>query len=203
MQVGGAAALLGIILGLVLSLGSCAGIDTTPIEDLADGLGVEPIAIPLGDMGGADDLDWDDMDFETPWTAVETAEEAAEGAGVETFPDFMNLETSNQPESAYYYYEVDHAQAIVFYDGFAAFVDKAVYAGVDDIADDDRSFDLTWSETVDGIAIECSGLREGEICKAIFVNGDYVYSIDVLGYDDDPDKGISAEDLALIVSAML
>ena len=59
MQFIGVGGLLGIILGLVLALGSCTGIDTTPIEDLADDLGVEPIEIPVG---GTDDLSFLDED---------------------------------------------------------------------------------------------------------------------------------------------
>lgn len=49
--------LLGVILGAILALGSCAGINTGPIEDIAEGFGIDPVEVPLDEIVEGVDTD--------------------------------------------------------------------------------------------------------------------------------------------------
>lgn len=199
-------ALLSVILALLLTLGSCAGIDTSQIEDYAASLGIEPAVLPIG-LGGSssagDDFSWDDLDFESPWTEAANAEECAAGAGIDSFPSFDTVDINYDDPAFFYYYQDGHAQALCIYYGLSLVIDKAVYEGVDDISEDDRTFDLEWSETIEGVEVTCFGFEEGMTNKALFIDGDYVYAIEVWGSDDDLLRGLTSEELALFVTALL
>ena len=202
MQIG-IAGILAILLGLALTLGSCAGVNTSQIEDLADGLGIEPVDISFAGSSEEDDFSWDDLDLATTWVMVDTAEECAEGAGVGTFPDIKSIEIGRGAPDVSYAYEEGHAQAVCFYPGFFLFVDKALYANADSIVGDDRTFDLEWTVTIKGIEVACSGYEEGVTCNAIFADGNCVYSIQAIGPDDNPNQGLNATELEAFVTALL
>ena len=207
----GIAGLLAFLLGLVLALGNCSGVDTSSIEELGDSLGIEPMEISFDgsglNMGGTESEDdffsWDEMDFEMEWTVAETAEECAEGAGVGTFPDCTTIDIWYGDPSVYYYYKENHAQALCIYEGIFASVDKAVYEGIDDVSDDDRDFDLEWTETIDGVEVQCFGYEDGIVCKALFNDGEYAYSVYTMGPDDNINLGLTVEELGQFVSALL
>ena len=194
----GVGVVLGAIIALLLSLGSCAGVDTSQIEQYANSLGIGPVEVPFEGMTGEDD-----MDAEIGWKYAESAEECAEGAGFATFPALEDLGLDLGEPSVSYYYQDGHAQAFYIATDLAVFVDKALYTGVDDISMDDRPFNLEWTETIEGVDVDCFGDQEGMVCKAIFANGDCVYSITAFGPDDDLNRGLSSEDLAILVTALL
>ncbi|MBR2836168.1 MAG: hypothetical protein IKE43_10755 [Coriobacteriales bacterium] len=217
MNISGTGLLLGILLALIISLGSCVGIDTSQIEDTAADYGIVPIELSdvLGsfDYGTASNssgyprYEESDDDFDSiviTTVSVQTAQEAADGAGVGSFVAFEDLEgLSLTNTSNFYYYENNRADAIAFYDGIVLFVDKATYDYDGTVANDDRDFSLEWSQSINGISVDCYGYNKEEVCKATFTDGTYLYGIVAYGPDDNIEAGLSLADLAVLVNALV
>ncbi|MBR2836159.1 MAG: hypothetical protein IKE43_10710 [Coriobacteriales bacterium] len=217
METGGMALLLSILLALILALGSCTGIDTSQIEEAADDLGIAPAELSdiFGDLGGGFDYDGyslysddsdDDIfgDYETETETADSAQEAAEGAGFESFVAPGDFDLSlGESSSAHYFYQDGLASGIFFYDELVVFIDKADLGSVDAITDtDDREFSLEWSQTISGFQIKCFGYDKESVCKATFTDGDYYYMIDAMASDDDLESGLSIADLTAIINAL-
>ena len=218
MQTGGLGFILGILLALVLALGSFAGIDTSQLEDTASDYGIVPIELSdvldsLGSgLGLSDSLGGseDDLygDTENPVTNVETAQDAADGAGVGSFVDLEALELSfgkvSDYLSVYYVFEEGMASGIAIYDDVLLTVDKSTLAYTGDLfAIDSRDFSLEWSQTIDGIEVECFGYNQEGVGKAIFTDGTYMYGITAVGLGDQPEYGLSIADLTVLIDALV
>ncbi|MBR2547350.1 MAG: hypothetical protein IKF07_04075 [Eubacterium sp.] len=145
-----------------------------------------------------------------PWTDVATAEEAAEGAGVETF-ECAGIETSlGTTEPQGYRWMEGMAEAefpiaaveMTIRKGTQAAADDAAKNGMGDISGDYNDYKYTWTQNVGDVTAQCSGNREGESTNTTWQSGDYYYSITAFGAGGDDDFGLSEKDVAALVGAI-
>ena len=138
-----------------------------------------------------------------PWSDVDTAEEAAQGAGVEDFVVPEGLEISLGPIAVDQYRCMENiAEARVEFPAVSMCIRKGAAVQGGDISGDYNEYAHTWTQDVDGIEVTCAGNREGDSTKTIWSNGKYCYSINVLGLGGDDDYGLPAEDVAALVAAI-
>lgn len=160
-------------------------------------LNVKPVADTMGSEGG-----------HTNWTQAATAEEACEGAGLDTVADLNGTKTTlgvlgEMGEIKYRYMD-----GIVQTFCPVAAVDMCVNKGrIPSGSDGDISMDFTaykyeWTQNVNGQEVKCFGNREGEATKTIWTAGDYNYAILAYGAGGDDDFGLNAEDVATMVNAV-
>ena len=160
-------------------------------------LNVKPVADTMGSEGG-----------HTNWTQAATAEEACEGAGLDTVADLNGTKTTlgvlgEMGEIKYRYMD-----GIVQTFCPVAAVDMCVNKGrIPSGSDGDISMDSTaykneWTQNVNGQEVKCFGNREGEATKTIWTAGDYNYAILAYGAGGDDDFGLNAEDVATMVNAV-
>ena len=141
-----------------------------------------------------------------PWSDVDSAEAAAEGAGIEALKIADGIELSLGEV------KVDNWRCMKgMVEASVPFpaVQMTVRKGSDDLADekgdisgDYNDYKHSWTQEVNKINVECFGNREGEATKTIFKSGDYLYSVTAHGEGGDDDYGLSADDLLLIVGGI-
>ena len=140
-----------------------------------------------------------------PWTKAETADEAAQGAGVGYFmvPE-ENMETTGGPVnwSGFQYME-NIAEA----DGWVGTAELTVRKGLkqdtEDVSGDYTEYAFAWMQEVDGWQVSCFGNEEGRTMKAIWVSDNFSYSIMIRGQGDIYDTyGVDTEAIAALVAAI-
>lgn len=138
-----------------------------------------------------------------PWTDVETGAEAAKGAGVDTFeiPEGTKISLGEIKVDAYRYMD-GIAEALVPFPAVDMTIRKGIYAGDGDISGDYNDYSNMWTETINGLEVNCYGNREGESTKTVFISGDYAYTITAYGLGGDTDYGLKADDLNAIISGL-
>ena len=144
----------------------------------------------------------------TNWTQAATAEEAAEGAGIDVLADLNGTQTTlgvlGEMGAITYRYMDGVAQIFCP----VAAVDMSVIkgkipCGVDgDVSLDSTEYKFEWTQDVDGQEVKCFGNREGEATKTIWTAGDYNYAVVAYGAGGDDDFGLSAEDVVTMVNAV-
>ena len=139
-----------------------------------------------------------------PWQEADSAEEAAKGAGMDTF---------TIPEGAEISLGTIEAERFTYMDGA---VDAAIPIGAvemtirkiefegepkeqGDISGDYNEYQYEWTQDVDGVTVTCHGNREGEATETIWTSDGYGYAILAYGAGGDDDYGLPAEDVAVIV----
>ena len=140
-----------------------------------------------------------------PWTEVETAEEAAEGAEVGYFmlPE-ENTETTGGEIHWFAYLYMEHlAEA----DGVIGSADLTVRKGLnqesEDVSGDLTEYAYTWTQTTEDWEVTCFGNEEGQVMKAIWLSDNFSYSIMVRGQGDIYDTyGLDAEAIEALVAAI-
>lgn len=148
-----------------------------------------------------------------PWSDADSAEAAAEGAGLDLFqvPDGIELSLGTVAIDKYRYMD-GMAEA----DGGVAAVELTIRKGradtamvpedtagkCADISGDYNQYKHSWTQNVKGLEVECFGNREGEATKAIWQVEDTCWSINAIGAGGDEDFGLSADDLNSMVNAM-
>lgn len=142
-----------------------------------------------------------------PWSDVDSAEEAAEGAGVESFVVPEGTEISLGEVKVEQYRCMDGlAEAIIPIAAVEMTVRKGKDSAADvaegDISGDYGEYKYDWNATIDGREVRCFGNRKGEATKSIWSDGDYFYSITAFGAGGDDDFGLSADDLNVLVSGI-
>ena len=141
------------------------------------------------------------------WTDAATAEEAAQGAGLDSMADLKGTvislgELGTMGDVTYKY--MDGAVQVSCP---AAAVEMFVIKAKASAVNGDASFDATeyaheWTQDVDGQEVKCFGNREGEATKTIWTAGDYSYAVLAYGAGGDDDYGLGAEDVAIMVNAV-
>ena len=131
----------------------------------------------------------------TNWTQAATAEEAAEGAGIDVLADLNGTQTTlgvlGEMGAITYRYMDGVAQIFCP----VAAVDMSVIkgkipCGVDgDVSLDSTEYKFEWTQDVDGQEVKCFGNREGEATKTIWTAGDYNYAVVAYGAGGDDDFG--------------
>ena len=140
-----------------------------------------------------------------PWSDVESAEEAAKGAGIDSFVIAENpgIDLGENFERTYRCMD-GIAEARLEYPASALTVRKgnSTYAEEGDISGDYTEYANTWTEDVNGIEVTCFGNREGDASKSIWTVDDMYFSIVAEGLGGDEDFGLNAERLAAMVSSI-
>ena len=140
-----------------------------------------------------------------PWTEVETAEAAAEGAGVGYFlvPE-ENMETSGGPVN---WYGFQYMEGLAEADGAIGAAELTVRKGLkqdsEDVSGDYTEYAFVRTIEADGWQVTCSGNEEGKTMKAIWLSDNFSYSIMVRGQGDIYDVyGLDDEAIAALVAAI-
>ena len=140
-----------------------------------------------------------------PWSDAETAEAAAEGAGLSIFsvPEGVSISLGKVPPATYRYMD-GIAQATFEFPAVEMTIrkGKAEAAEGGDISGDYTNYANTWTQNIKGLNITCFGNREGEATKTIWQVGDNCWSIKVMGMGGDTDYGLGANDLQSLIMAM-
>ena len=140
-----------------------------------------------------------------PWSDVASAEEAAKGAGIDSFviAEDPGIDLGENFERTYRCMD-SIAEARLEYPASALTVRKGngTYAEEGDISGDYTEYANTWTEDVNGIEVTCFGNREGDASKSIWTVDDMYFSIVAEGLGGDEDFGLNAERLAAMVSSI-
>ena len=161
----------------------------------------EPVATEAEDTvektGTADE---ENTGLANPWTDVGSSEEAAKGAGIDSFviAEDPVIDLGENFERTYRCMD-GIAEARLEYPASALTVRKGTNAEDGDISGDYTEYAETWTQDVDGIEVTCFGNWEGDASKSIWnVDGMY-YSIVAEGLGGDDDFGLNAERLTEMV----
>ena len=143
----------------------------------------------------------------TNWTEAATAEEAAQGAGLDSLADLNGVKISlgelGTMGSVTYRYMDGVAQ--IFCPAAAvemSAIKAKVPAGDGDVSFDSTAYAHEWTQDVDGQEVHCFGNREGEATKTIWTDGEYNYAVLAYGAGGDDDFGLQPEDVAIMVNAL-
>ena len=138
-----------------------------------------------------------------PWSDVESAEEAAKGAGIDSFviADDPGLDLGQLFEKTYRCMD-GIAEARLEYPASALTVRKGTYAEEGDISGDHTEYANTWTQDVNGIEVTCFGNREGDAAKSIWTVDNMYFSIVAEGLGGDEDFGLNAERLTAMVNSI-
>ena len=138
-----------------------------------------------------------------PWSDVGSAEEAAKGAGIDSFviAEDPGLDLGELFERTYRCMD-GIAEARLEYPASALTVRKGTIAEEGDISGDYTEYANTWTQDVNGIEVTCFGNREGDAAKSIWTVDNMYFSIVAEGLGGDQDFGLNAERLTAMVSSI-
>jgi hypothetical protein len=149
------------------------------------------------------------------WTKVESAQEAATGAGIEAFgvPEKGTKLLIGELGPWEYRYAKELAEA----DGSAGAVSIVIRKGIGngdntgELSDftanwgelKDMNYPKQWNIEADGTNVRCYGVVEGKALKVAWADGTNNYSILALGQGDKwQEPGLGADDIAVLVKGM-
>ena len=141
-----------------------------------------------------------------PWHDAASAEEAAQGAGLEAFPvpegEIADLGPIFEVE---YRYMDGMAEARLQLAASVVTVRTAKIAEGDffDISGDYNTYAYEWTEYIANTPIACAGNREGDSIKTYWGEDNIAHSIVAQGGGGDADFGLNVERLTPIVEAMI
>ena len=138
-----------------------------------------------------------------PWSDVGSAEEAAKGAGIDSFviAEDPGLDLGELFERTYRCMD-GIAEARLEYPASALTVRKGTIAEEGDISGDYTEYANTWTQDVNGIEVTCFGNREGDATKSIWTVDNMYFSIVAEGLGGDQDFGLNAERLTAMVNSI-
>ena len=141
-----------------------------------------------------------------PWSDVDSAEAAAEGAGIDGFtvPEGLEISLGTIKVGQYRCME-GMAEARIPIAAVDMTIRKGTKAGEmaeGDISGDYGEYKYDWTVNVGDIEVKCFGNREGEATKTIWSVGEYDYSISAFGEGGDTDYGLPADDVTALVEAV-
>ena len=140
-----------------------------------------------------------------PWSDAASAEEAAQGAGLEAFPlPEGAIGDLGEPFEITYRYMDGMAEARYEFAASAVTVRTAKISSEDsfDISGDYNTYAYEWTETIENEPIACAGNREGESIKTYWGHDDRAHSLVAQGLGGDSDFGLTPDRLAVFVTAM-
>lgn len=197
---------LGASACLALALAGCGGGATTAASSSAGSEASSAASASSASSAASSAVSSEEgTGIANPWTEVTSADEAAKGAGVDSFTTPIGTETSIGPldeNYAVYSYMDGLAQAecplaaieVTFRKGLASAAEDG------DISGDYNSYKNTWTQVIDGVEVTCFGNREGEATKTIWTEGDYAYAILAYGAGGDTDYGFPIDLLTEMVA---
>lgn len=145
-----------------------------------------------------------------PWSEASSAEEAAEGAGLDMFSVEGGEISLGKLEVSEYRYMDGIAEAriefpaseITIRKGRPDMATKENNVADGDISGDYGEYKYSWTQNIKGLEVNCFGNREGEATKTIWALEDSCWSIVAAGLGGDEDFGLSADDLNSIINGM-
>lgn len=139
-----------------------------------------------------------------PWSDVDSAEAAAEGAGLDSFVIPVGEELSlGKIETVHYRCMDGMAEAVIEYPAAQVTVRKGkpeLEMAEHDISGDYNQYKNNWQITVGDNKIYCAGNREGDSTKSVWSAGDYDYAVLAKGLGGDEDFGLGEDDLTVLVN---
>ena len=166
-------------------------------ENVADGMVFEYVGAETenGEVG-----------IPNPWDTAKSSEEAAKGAGIDSFTVPESTEISlGKVDVAEYRYMDTIAEADVEFPAVEMTIRKGTpeyEIAEGDISGDYGEYKYDWTVDVDGQEVTCFGNREGEATKTIWTAGEYNYSITAVGLGGDDDYGLPEDDVKALVSGI-
>lgn len=146
----------------------------------------------------------DELGLANPWQSADSAEAAAEGAGLDGF-SIADMEISlGKVEPEEYRYMDGIAEAHIPIAAVEMTIRKGLASAAEngDISGDYNSYENEWTQNIKGLEVKCSGNREGEATKTIWMVDDVCYSITAYGAGGDDDYGLSADDLNSLINGI-
>ncbi len=139
-----------------------------------------------------------------PWTDADSAEAAAQGAGVDYFliPANENDYNGHQVYILDYRFMEHLAEANGSIGSAELTIRKGLKQESDDVSGDYNSYAFNWSFTTeDGFTVNCFGNKEGSAMKVIWLSDNFSYSLNVMGQGDESDTyGLDDETLKLLIA---
>ena len=138
------------------------------------------------------------------WNEAATAEEAAKGAGLDTFEYGEGTTISlGEVKAEKLRYMEGVARADIPIAAVEMWVCKGL-ASIDegDVSFDDEEYKHEWEQNVKGLVVKCFGNRKGEATKTIWTTDDYAYAIVAHGAGGDDDYGLSADDVSSLINSI-
>ena len=140
-----------------------------------------------------------------PWSDVASAEEAAEGAGLDSFvvPE-GEIADMGKPFAIHYRCMDGMAEAVYEFPAAEITVRTAKIAEGEsfDVSGDYGEYAKEWTENINNVSVACAGNRKGESTKTYWGEGTLAHSITALGLGGDDDFGLTVERLTVFVEAM-
>lgn len=140
-----------------------------------------------------------------PWSDVASADEAAQGAGLDAFtlPE-GDIADMGKPFEITYRCTDGMAQARLEFPAAAITVRTSSSEGVEgpDITGDYNTYAHEWTEEIDGVAVTCAGNREGESTKTFWSTDGLYHSLVAEGLGGDENFGLTSERIAVFIEAM-
>lgn len=147
-----------------------------------------------------------DVGMPNPWSDVDSAEEAAKGAGLDEFvvPEGLEISLGTVEVAQYRCMEgiADAETPIAAVDMTIRKGKKDLEIAEGDISGDYGEYKYDWNMTIGDVEVKCFGNREGEATKTIWSNGEYDYAILAFGAGGDDDFGLNTDDLTALVSGI-
>ena len=142
-----------------------------------------------------------------PWSDVDSAEAAAEGAGLDLFmvPDGEAVISLGEVNVDQYRCMKGIAEARIEFPAVSMTIrkgDKSGEMAQGDISGDYGEYKYDWTQNIKGLEVKCFGYREGEATKTIWSVDDMDYSITVQGLGGDEDYGLPADDLNSLINGI-
>ena len=141
-----------------------------------------------------------------PWTDAKDAGEAATVAGLEFQAVKAPASSLGEPTSVNYRAMEGMVEIVYEYPAAQIVVRKGIPdpENGDDISGDYNEYAEEWGVTIAslGVDVKCFGPVEGKAAKAIWVNGNYDYSVVAIALGGEEDFGLSADDLSAFCDAL-
>lgn len=164
-------------------------------------------------LGDADDdaifarvqLSRDNWGMVNPWSVVDTADEAAEGAGVGYF--MVPEDGTETTGGSVNWYGFECMEGLAEANGSIGTADLTVRKGLkqdsEDVSGDYTEYAFSWTQETDDWEVSCFGNEEGKAMKIIWLSDNFSYSIMVRGQGDLYDTyGIDEEAVSALVAAI-
>ena len=140
-----------------------------------------------------------------PWADAESAEKAADGAGVGYFlvPEGGTEVVGGRIDFGAFRYMNGLAEAEGWVGAAELTIRKGLKQDSTDVSGDFTDYAYTWTVEADGWEVTCFGNEEGRMMKAIWLSDNFSYSIVVRGQGDYYMMyGLGAEDVVALVTAV-
>jgi len=148
-----------------------------------------------------------------PWTQVDSAQAAADGAGVGSFklPEAGTVLKEGGPVDLVGF---QYMKLLAEADGYAGTAEMVVRKGVNrpaeevaydtaDVSGDYTEYAYSWDMEAADWQVKCYGNEEGRVMKAVWHSDNFSYSIMVRGQGDIHDTyGLSESDMATLVGSI-